>query len=142
MTKQPLEEDFRKDFIKQYTGWIERIEPGLGMNPGIPDLIAMTDIGLVWIELKVGSLVENVLYTEEIRPAQVSWHFRFHNKNKGRCPVTLVATGVWTGKSWRVFVIEGDKIMNWEEGFETHNLKELRFQELTEDLETFVSGCV
>lgn len=137
---QPNEKDFREWIIKTYDGWINRIEPSQGMNPGIPDLLVMTDIGLVPVELKIASLDDGLLWSSEIRPSQISWHVDYYQRNRHRQPHTAFLFGVWAKDTWKVFALTGEACRGWQNGFKIDALTELK--NLTEDFEDWCARHV
>jgi hypothetical protein len=72
-----VESDLRSDFRMRWSGWLETYEHARGGGAGIPDVQILVDRLLVPIELKRAELVGNRLFSDTIRPAQISWHFRF-----------------------------------------------------------------
>lgn len=56
---------------------ITRIEPGVGMHPGFPDLLVHDDRmpnRFLPVEVKLGRINAGVVTTTKIRPAQLKWH--------------------------------------------------------------------
>ena len=119
MKIQPAEKQFSKWFRENFNGWCERIEPSPGMNPGIPDLVLMTDLGICWAELKIASIIDGVLWSNPIRASQISWHINYHQKNRGRQPLSVFVFGVWSATTWKVFAASGSACMAWENGIKT-----------------------
>lgn len=110
---QPAEKEFSKWFRQNFDGWCERVEPSLGVASGFPDLLCLMPSGLLPVELKIGSLIDGVVWSSEIRPSQISWHRNFANKGGSSC----VAVGVWQGR-WRLFMVNGVDCSVWNsEGF-------------------------
>lgn len=134
---QPNEHDFRNWFLDNFDGWCDRVEIALGMNPGFPDLLAMLDIGLVPIELKIACLDDGRLWSKEVRPSQIAWHRRFYHDNRGRQPLSLFLFGVWSTDRWRAFAVEGCFADRWKDGFPLSDppLVELSARDITESLE-------
>jgi len=119
---QPTEADFSKWFRKNYKGWCERVEPAMGMNPGFPDLLALTPATLLPIELKIGTIEDDVLWCSEIRPTQIAWHRNFANHGSE----SVFVIGVWNGK-WLPYIFDGTLAANWDRtgfkiGVEAHPL--------------------
>lgn len=148
MQKIKNENDFR-DWIRgtkkrmgAYAGWSNRIEPTMGMAPGISDLIMMTDIGLVPTELKIAKIEDGILWSREIRGSQISWHFDFYQQNCGRQPLTVFLFGVQVNDDWRIFACEGDQVMDWEDGFPIKETTELDAQSFTNSFEDFCADAL
>ena len=72
-----LEQTIRNTFRDRWDGWLESYQPGLGGGAGIPDTQIMAHPPvLIPIELKRGTLINGRLFSDKIRPVQVSWHTR------------------------------------------------------------------
>lgn len=106
----PIEADYSKFIRDNFDGWVERVERGRGMNDGYPDLSMLLPSGLELVELKVGSVVDGVLWCEEVRPSQISFHHRLAD-NGGR---SFFLVGVWVGDGWRSFAFDGTLARHWE----------------------------
>lgn len=138
---QPNEHDFRKWFIANYDGWCQRVEIAPGMNPGFPDLLLLTPSGLIPCELKIGTLSDDVLWSSEIRPSQISWHTNIALAGG----TSMFAIGIWSQQSsdvghWRVFLVDGVYSNQWEEKGFTIGLEaiEINFENLVEEITEFV----
>ena len=121
---QPNEQKFNKWFRKNYDGWCKRVEPAMGMDPGFPDLVCLTPSGAIFCELKIGSIVDDVLWCSEVRPSQIAWHTELANAGGMSC----FAVGVWQDGQWRVFLFDGVFASQWETsgfelGFEAHEIE-------------------
>lgn len=63
---------------KGWSGWSDRIEPAGGSSVGFPDLLLFhPSIGMLPVELKVGTLKHGIIEPRELRPAQIRWHKSF-----------------------------------------------------------------
>lgn len=117
---QKSEREFQtwvKRHLEQGDMWFTQIHPGLGADPGLPDLYVDTEaFNHTGCELKIGSAhdADGILWTSQIRPAQIRWHS--HVAYHGGFSFFLV--GVWSGDEWRVFAIDGAIVDKWENGFE------------------------
>jgi len=69
--------DFKRWFRKNYDGWSEAYEPRQGSGVGLPDIQVLEKGYLIPIEMKVGIEHSGLLKVRNIRPAQISWHYRF-----------------------------------------------------------------
>lgn len=110
--KHVSEQDFKKWICdKAWKGFVTRVEPGLGGDTGNPDLFIQPDClpGMLGIELKLGRIVGGTLYTDDVRPAQISWHSRL--ALQGGISMFLVHTpdGIWA--------FDGLYARNWEDGY-------------------------
>lgn len=134
---QPNEKDFSKWFRNNYQGWVERVEPALGVNPGFPDLLCLTPTGLLPVELKIGTVEDGVLWTSEIRPAQIAWHRNFADAGAE----SIFVVGVWQGE-WKAFVFDGTKAPQWHlEGFRI-GVDAFPLSDSREGLETALAGFI
>ncbi len=74
-----LESEVRDDFRQRWSGWIESYHPGGGSGIGVPDIQILVDGRLIPIELKRAIKKDGKVFSDAIRPAQISWHIRFTN---------------------------------------------------------------
>ena len=90
----PLELDFKRWFVAAWGEWLVRIEPRLGGDVGVSDLMVVVDNVLIPVELKV--LKDGKV--SEIRPSQKVWH-----RQAGEAGlVTMLAAGEkGRGKGWK-----------------------------------------
>jgi hypothetical protein len=100
LARQNLETRFKHAIIDSWYGFFRRIEPGRGGDAGFPDLILGTAIGLVLTELKIGTIEDGVLWTSNIRPAQLV--FAREISDAGFPAIFLV--GVQESTKWRTFI--------------------------------------
>lgn len=123
--KTPIEEDFSAAVRKAFgNGWIERIEKGRGTSEGMPDLVMLLPSGLELCELKCGSVIDGVLWSKEVRPAQIRLHTDLANKG-GK---SFFLVGVWQGgeskrvddpANWRAYAFDSVLARHWDEvGYE------------------------
>ncbi len=82
---------FKRWFVSAWGQWLVRIEPRLGGDVGVSDLMVVVDERLQPVELKIwkGDRVS------EIRPAQKVWH----REARERGLVTLLAVGRAVGRA-------------------------------------------
>lgn len=118
MTKQNERafQNFLRDHISAEGGWSSNLHPGIGSDIGIPDmLIATESVGLLPAELKIGTIDEDnkTLWSRSIRPAQIQWHLRLTSHGYISC----ILIGVPTGKSFRIFAIDGVNAAKVKDGF-------------------------
>lgn len=114
------EKDFSKAFVdclKRQT-WVERIEPSRGMQSGIPDIFLLLGSGdkkeSCFIELKVGTIKNDLLFSRDIRPAQFSWHKRF--KQAGG--LSFACIGVGSSKEWQAYFFDMSDCVGWRKGID------------------------
>lgn len=107
---QPNESDFSRIIRDSFDGWVERVEPGRGSNPGFPDLIALLPSGLEFIELKCATVEDGVLWPSEIRPAQIAWHKRIADSGYR----SLFLCGVWMGDRFAAYAFDGLSAAHYE----------------------------
>jgi hypothetical protein len=110
--------EFKRWFRKVVPYWTETFEPRHGSGTGIPDVMALLpEVGggrkLTPLEFKVGDVkIENKkiwLQQKNVRPAQVSWHYRF--AEAGGKSFFLVGVKNPADKIWRVY--ELPSIYSW-----------------------------
>lgn len=117
MAKQNNERAFQnyvKDTIRSEGGWFSQLHPGMSSDFGIPDLLTAVDsVGILPTELKIGSIEDNVtLWSSSIRPSQIAWHTRLTEHGYP----SSILIGVPSGKSWRIFIVEGCLAANVKKG--------------------------
>lgn len=129
-----LETEFKKWFRKNWKGWIESYEPRRGSGVGIPDIQIAVSGRIVPIELKVGAIdPNNVLWIEEVRPAQIGWHKRAWDARI----VTIFGVGIYEMKTLeRIEFVWGDRIKDWDKGVKSH------FGCDSENLSNFLRGVL
>lgn len=143
--KHPIEENFSRAFRDSFDGWIERIEKGRGTTDGMPDLVCLMPSGFEMVEVKVGSIVDGVLWTEEVRPSQIRLHTDLANHG-GR---SIFVVGCWVGgenprfddpDNWRCFAFDGVIARHWSEtGFKIGEVAfELDMSDLKQSLADFI----
>lgn len=109
-------QNFIKDQIKSEGGWYSQIHPGLSSDVGIPDLLtAVESVGVLPTEIKVGTVAEDnkTIWSRAIRPSQISWHTRL----TGHGYLSAILIGVATGKTWRIFAVDGMKANKCKAGY-------------------------
>ena len=107
---QPDERAFQKWVKQNFLGWQTQLHPGLGSDVGIPDLLLLTPSGYLPVEIKIGMIEDGILWSKEIRPAQIKWHTGV--ANAGGDSIFLI--GVWSGSYWRAFVVSGADCRLWD----------------------------
>lgn len=100
MVRKNPETQFKNAVIDSYNGFVKRIEWARGGDSGVPDLILGTTAGLVPAEVKIGSIIDGVLWTSNIRPSQLK--FARDISSAGFPSIFLV--GVQEAIHWRCFV--------------------------------------
>lgn len=118
MAKQNNErafQNFVKDTIRAEGGWFSQLHPGMSSDFGIPDLLTAVDaVGILPTELKIGSIEsDDTLWSTAIRPSQIAWHTRLTQFGYLSC----IMIGVPSGKSWRIFVVDGMDASKVRDGF-------------------------
>lgn len=110
-TRGVSEQEFSTWFGKTWQGFGCRVEPGLGGDTGNPDWFIQPDCitGMVGVELKLGQIKGNRLYSDEVRPSQISWHSRL--ARQGGISLFLVYT------SDGIFAVDGCYANQWENGY-------------------------
>lgn len=110
------EKQIRHRLFEESQCWTSRIEPGFGSELGIPDLLILIQRKLIPVELKRGTVktVKNALkiYPEIVRPAQVSWHMRFHQSG-GKALLVI------EDQNEAIWAVPGKLAMIWQTGFDT-----------------------
>jgi len=106
----PIESDFSAAVQDAFDGWSQRVERGRGMRDGFPDLVFLMPSGLELCELKIGSLIDDVLWSEEVRPSQI----QFHHELADHGGQSFFLVGVWCGDKWRAFAFDGSVARHWE----------------------------
>lgn len=112
------ERDFQTWIKKQFDSagvFYSQCHPGLSADSGLPDLFVLCDVGLIPVELKIGTVEDGKrLWTSSVRPSQVRWHSALNSA--GGCSVLLV--GVWCGDRWQTACVDALYITQFEDGFE------------------------
>lgn len=109
-TTNPIESDFSAAVQDAFNGWCQRVERGRGMRDGFPDLVFLLPQGLQLCELKIGSLIDGVVWSDEVRPSQIQFHHELAD-NGGQ---SFFLVGVWCGDNWRAFAFDGAVARHWE----------------------------
>lgn len=144
-TLSPIEADFSAAVRKAFDGWIERIEKARGTSEGMPDLVMLLPSGLELCELKIGSVVDGVLWPCEVRPSQIRLHHDLANKG-GK---SFFLAGVWVGgnsnrvddpANWKAYAFDGSIARFWDEvGYEVgQTCFEIDMDDLYNSLADFV----
>jgi hypothetical protein len=144
-TNAPIEDDFSAAVRKAYSGWIERVEKAKGTTEGFPDLVLLMPSGLELAELKVGSVIDGVLWCNEVRPSQIRFHTDLANKG-GR---SFFLAGVWKGgesrkfnepSNWSAYAFDSILARHWHEtGFKVGETAfEIDMMDLNQSLTDFV----
>ena len=107
---QPDERDFQNWLKQNYFGWHTQVHPGIGCDVGVPDLILLTPSGLLPVEVKIGMLEDQILWSKEIRPSQIRWHESLANAGGD----SIFIVGVWADNFWRVFVVDSRDAHLWD----------------------------
>lgn len=102
------ENQFREWVRRRWNGWISSYEPRRGSTIGIPDLQIVVARTIVPIELKVGTIVGDELFTHDIRGAQIQWHRAL--REAGGRSFFLVGESSVANKATpdHVFIFDGD----------------------------------
>jgi hypothetical protein len=83
----------------------------------------LVGVRLVPVEAKVGAFSSGKLWTREIRPAQISWHYRLLRDGG----YSVFAFGVLDASLWRTFIFKitvenFHVLMGWRDGIELKHL--------------------
>lgn len=129
------ETKYRKWTIDRYTHWSELYEPGLGSGIGYPDtqLLCPSFFRLLPLEFKVGEIRGQTLFTEEVRPSQIKWHYTFGSKGG----VSALIVGVKCDKGYDGYVINGKELFDrdWTKGWAVSTLFKIRPNNVDGDLQ-------
>lgn len=130
------EDQFSLAFRDAFSGWIERVEKARGMTDGFPDLVALLPSGILPIELKVGSVIDGILWSDEVRPSQIRWHHNFSTHGG----TSIFVVGVWSGNEWQAYAFDGMLARFWEStGFKIGDVAyQLDMSNLNESLTNFL----
>ena len=99
------EAKLKKWIRSRWSDWLESYEPRRGGGTGIADLQIIVDERLVPMELKVGVIKKETLFTKEVRGAQTEWHRRLNAA--GVRSVFLIGARSDENGSLRIFVVNG-----------------------------------
>lgn len=120
------EANFKKWFLSHYD-WSMTVEPALGTGDGMPDVLFLPSpgAGLLLAELKVGTIRDEVLYPEKVRPSQI-YFMRDLQKSGG---ASMIITGVWFEEEgeWRAWILGSSQwrlASRWKGGWELDQLVE------------------
>lgn len=109
------EASFRSWVASVWFGHFDFHEPGLGSSPGYPDVSFLIDAGRVLpVELKpVSRITHQAFFPENVRPAQVGWHTRYAAAGG----ISFLAIGAEANGDYRVLLVPGARVHEWEGGF-------------------------
>lgn len=144
-TINPIEENFSHAVRSAFNGWVERVEKARGTTDGFPDLVFLMPSGFELCELKTASLIDGVLWSDEVRPSQI----RFHHDLANHGGKSFFLAGVWVGgesnrfddpANWKAFAFDGLIARHWEEtGFEVgQTCFEIDLDNLNQSLADFI----
>lgn len=69
--------EFKRWVRSKYKGWSAAFGPGMGGEVGTPDIcLGGLNGTIVWLELKIGKIVDEAIFLSEIRPIQYQWMWR------------------------------------------------------------------
>lgn len=126
---------FKQWFAKNWNGWLSTYEPRRGGTVGIADIQILIRGRLVPIELKVGTLKNGKLVANDIRPAQIRWHYDL-SKAGGQ---SFFLIGVMEGNDpERAFYCRGGMAQKLTQPIELKEMRELDLLDITEDLKISV----
>lgn len=127
--------EFKRWIKKHWPGWFSCYEFAPGATPGVADIQILVKGIIVPIELKVGSIENNLLEVERIRPAQIKWHNDLFNA--GGYSFFLVAVG--KGKiPLSIFGFDGNTVKDRLKPFDVKTVTELDLQNFSASLENFI----
>ena len=109
------ESEFKQWFRKQWLGWVESYEPRRGSGIGIPDLQIVASGRIVPIELKIGTIKDDILYPREIRPAQVAWHRKLNEA--GVASILLIGVYDLAADNFVACAVDAQHMRNWRNGY-------------------------
>lgn len=127
---------FKRWFRSNFEGWSEAYEPRKGGGIGVADIQIAVDRQLVPIELKVGSIIKDRLFPEDVRPAQIGWHHRLADAGIASAFVVGVTSGPVI---WGIYAFRPDQIISWRAGFQVNDLVSVR--DINKELPEFVRAC-
>lgn len=106
------ENNHKRTFMDNFLGWARKVEPTLGTDEGMPDLLVVAEeLGyIVPVEFKKGEFKNGLLKTERVRPSQIECARQLRSIG---VPVMLVV-GVPSGA---LFIIDGELLPFWKKGF-------------------------
>lgn len=138
--KKRSETEFSRWFVKEFSGFACRVEPGLGGDVGNPDIMLLSDSlpTLLPIESKKGKLQGNRLYPSKVRPSQISWWHRYTvSGGIGALLVDCESDGIW--------IVNALYLNQWENGYlitggEADGAYELNPANLTESIESYIEN--
>lgn len=116
----PIEDDFSACVRKAFGGWVERVEKARGTTDGFPDLVMLLPSGFELCELKIGSVIDGVLWSHEVRPSQIRFHHDLANKG-GK---SFFLVGCWIGgesrnldvpANWTAYAFDGCLARHWHD---------------------------
>lgn len=104
-----LENDFKRWFRKKWReergggcGWTSTQEYARGGDPGAPDINVLIGNDLVPIEMKTATIKVDKLLLDDVRPAQIQWHFLFNRA--GGTSAFLIGVITPDRKGWLPFI--------------------------------------
>lgn len=118
------ETDFKRKFRQSVLEWSEAYEPSRGSGTGYPDVQVLLRGVIVPVEVKIALVSQGVLWSRDIRPAQIGWHYRLM-KAGGKSAFVF---GVLERKLWSAYVFpvceqNFERLMAWREGFDVNTLR-------------------
>lgn len=141
MVRKKSESDFRNWFRDRWEGWIETYEPRHGSGVGIADIQIVCHNKLVPIELKVGTIDNQIVRPEKFRGVQIGWHRRLNDAGVPSgflvgCPTDLVR-----GNSDRflAFWVDPWDAVDWLAGFEI-GIKARPVKDINKDIPCLVQN--
>lgn len=114
------ETDFKRKFRNSIRGWSEVYEPSRGSGTGYPDVQVLHDGLLIPVEAKVAKLDQGLIWSRDIRPVQIGWHFGLMKAGG----FSAFVFGVLERKRWDAYVFpvcsnEFYRLMAWRDGIST-----------------------
>lgn len=111
-----LERDFKRWCRNILGRWNCAIEPALGADLGVPDLMVLRGGLLLPIELKVGEIVDGRLFPRKVRPDQIQFMEGLMRAGGECCFVVGVYDGEWKGFGTRN--CRARNLSTWKKGFD------------------------
>lgn len=118
------EAEFKARFRASVKGWSEAYEPGRGGGIGYPDLQVLVGpdervpvARLVPVELKIAVLKGDKLLSRNIKPVQISWHYRLLlGGGESAFAFGVCEANLWSAYIFRVRRENFSALMGWREG--------------------------
>ena len=132
----PSERKFQNFVKKAWFGFSTQLHPGIGSDRGVPDLLLLSDMGLIPVELKIGKIEGGKLWSSEVRPSQLGWHSRLAAAGG----ISVFFIGVFEDNTWRIFAVDSLKMTQWETaGFQVGKTAiELNPEHLNSEFQNFL----